>query len=231
MSPGSELSITAAAGYWKNLPPFWKAGVIAAGLLALFLFAGLYGSGNKEAQVSTVELKPYRPAGAEAKESRSGVAGKTEGNEKLAAFSGDFPRPPGPEVEPAVVEEIKGLKKELSGLKESVASLSDKIERGEKVETIREELGSNLKELSSELREISRKMKREERDLKEQAPITLVAIVSSGGINYAVLLSEAGEKRVTEGDKIGPWLVEEIGLRKITLSAGRQKRTLELPAR
>ena len=80
----------------------------------------------------------------------------------------------------------------------------------------------------SKLRDIDKKLKRDEQALREQSPIELLAIVSAGGFKYAMLRTEAGDKRVTEGDRVGPWMIVRIEEQEVTLEGSSQSRILRL---
>lgn len=129
-----------------------------------------------------------------------------------------------------ILEELKALKAQVEDLRSSIVNRLESEEAGnrEKVTAGISELQEGVKQISVELRAVKEKLKQDEQALREQAPIELIAIISAGGINYAVLRTDAGDKRVTEGDRVGPWMVEEIKGREVRLSTSSQKRILSV---
>ena len=195
--------------------------VVVGALIVVFL--GTVGVKSGPGTMKLSEFKPYRP-----ERPLAGGAGTLR--QTTLTNEGAFPRPPGPGVEAAILEEMKSLKVGIEELRSSVMAIAEekRESRSDKLESEVSEIHAEVKKVSSHLKALREKVKRDEQSLKEQAPIELLAIVSAGGFNYAILRTEAGEKRVTEGDRVGPWMVEEIGARKVRLSTSSQKRILAL---
>ena len=196
--------------------------VVLVGALVV-VFLGTVGVKSGPGTIQLSEFKPYRP------ERHSAGGAGTRGQGTLAN-EGAFPRPPGPGVEATILEEMKSLKVGIEELRSSVMAIAEEKRgsKGDKLESEVSEIHAEVKRVSSDLKALREKVRRDEQALKEQAPIDLIAILSAGGFNYAILRTEAGEKRVTEGDRVGPWMVEEIGVNEVRLSTPSQKRILGL---
>jgi hypothetical protein len=196
--------------------------IIAVGVIA-FVFFGTIGVKQSPPKTELSGFRPYRP------EWRMASRGNTV-DPTLAPKEGEFPEPPGPGVEVSILEEIKSLRGEIQELRSSVTNMWESAETfaKEKVTSVISEVHEEVTQISLDLKTLKKKLKRDEQALKEQAPVDLIAIVSSGGLNYAILRTEAGHKRVTEGDRIGPWMVEEISRKKVRLSTSSKKRVLTI---
>lgn len=133
-------------------------------------------------------------------------------------------------MEVSILEEVRSLKGQIEDLRSTVVTMSESAEKSanDKVLSAISQVREDLQGVSSDLKAVKKKLKRDEQALKEQSPIELIAIVSAGGFNYAILRTEARDRRVTEGDRVGPWMVEEIGSKKIRLSTSSQKRILTI---
>jgi len=223
MSPRIESVIAWFKGIYSLLTPWQRMGaaVVVGALIVVFLGTVGVKSGPGTMQLS--EFKPYRPE-------RPAAGGVATLGQATLANEGAFPRPPGPVMEATILEEMKSLKAGLEDLRSSVLAQSENASgaANDEVTSALSALHAEVKTISSELKALKEKAKKDEQALKEQAPIELLAIVSAGGFNYAILRTEAGEKRVTEGDSVGPWMVEEIGAREVRLSTPSQKRILAL---
>ncbi len=221
MSPRTESLITSFKGFYSCLTPWQRMGAVVLVGALIVVFLGTVGVKSGPGTMQLSEFKPYRP-----ERPLTGGAG-TLGQMTLAS-QGAFPRPPGPGVEATILEEMKSLKAGIEELRSSVMAIAEekRESKGDKLESKLSEIHAEVKRVSSDLKALREKVKKDEQSLKEQAPIELLAIVSAGGFNYAILRTEAGEKRVTEGDRVGPWMVEKIGAREVRLSTSSQKRIL-----
>ncbi|MFQ5538840.1 MAG: hypothetical protein ACE5FB_00440 [Candidatus Binatia bacterium] len=196
--------------------------IIAVGVIA-FVFFGTMGVKQSPPKTELSGFKPYRP------EWRMASRGNTV-DPILAPKEGEIPEHPGPAVEVSILEEIKSLRGEIEELRSSVTNMweSAGASASEKVTLAISEVHEEVTQISLDLKTLKKKLKRDEQALKEQAPVDLIAIVSSGGLNYAILRTEAGHKRVTKGDRIGPWMVEEIRRKAVRLSTSSKKRILTI---
>lgn len=221
MSPMTESVTAWLKRVYSRLTPWQRMGVVVVVGALIVVFLGTVGVKSGPGTMQLSEFKPYRP------ERPAAGGGGTLGQGTLAN-EGAFPRPPGPGVEAGILEEMKSLKVGIEELRSSVMAIAEekRESRGDRLESEVSEIHAEVKKVSSDLKALREKVKRDEQALKEQAPIDLIAILSAGGFNYAILRTEAGEKRVTEGDRVGPWMVEEIGGREVRLSNSNQKRIL-----
>ncbi|MBI4525936.1 MAG: hypothetical protein HY695_19235 [Deltaproteobacteria bacterium] len=182
----------------------------------------MYGIRENPLKPELPQFKPYRP------ERRPVTPG--ERTPKVDVLSeGNFPRPPGPAVEVSLLEELKSLKGEIDKFRTSILERFDgENNEADEVLSSISELRNDVRSVSAQLDAVTEKLKKDEQALKEQSPIDLLGIVSAGGFRYALLRTDAGEKRVSEGDKVGPWMVEEIGTKEVRLSTPTHKRILAL---
>jgi len=196
--------------------------IIVVGVIA-FVFFGTIGVKQSPPKTELSGFRPYRP------EWRMASRGNTV-DPILAPKEGEFPEPPGPAVEVSILEEIKSLRGEIEELRSSVTNMWESAETfaKEKVTSTISEVHEEVTQISLDLKTLKKKLKRDEQALKEQAPVDLIAIVSSGGLHYAILRTDAGHKRVTRGDRIGPWKVDAIGEKEVHLEGRGQKKILRL---
>ncbi len=218
-----DLIVSAKALYSRLSGWQWIGIVIALGVL-VFVFLGTIGVKQSPPRTKLSGFKPYRPERPVlVKRNIAGLGGETK-------KEGEFPRPPGPGVEVSILEEIKSVKSQLEELRSLVVNSSESAGSsvGDTVTPAISEVHSEMRLVLSKLRDIDKKLKRDEQALKEQSPIELLAIVSAGGFNYAMLRTEAGDKRVTEGDRVGPWMVVRIERQEVSLEGSNQSRILRL---
>lgn len=196
--------------------------IIAVGVIA-FVFFGTMGVKQSPPKTELSGFKPYRP------EWRMASRGNTV-DPILAPKEGEIPEHPGPAVEVSILEEIKSLRGEIEELRSSVTNMweSAGASASEKVTLAISEVHEEVTQISLDLKTLKKKLKRDEQALKEQAPVDLIAIVSSRGLNYAIVRTDARHKRVTKGDRVGPWMVDAIGEKEVHLEGGGQKRILRL---
>lgn len=220
MLPKTENLIAWFKGFYSRLTPWQRMGVVVVVGALIVVFLGTVGVKSGPGTMQLSDFKPYRPE----RPAAGGVG--TLGQAPLAK-EGAFPRPPGPGVEATILDEMKSLRAALEDLRSSVLAQAESAPGpDDEVKSALSALHAEVKTISSELKALREKAKKDEQSLKEQAPIDLIAILAAGGFNYAILRTEAGEKRVTEGDKVGPWMVEEISGKEVRLSTSTQKRIL-----
>ena len=214
---------TSARQLYSRLSVLKRIGIIIAVGVIVFVFIGTIGVKQVPPQVEPGGFKPYRPE-------RRGKAKGISIDKLITPKEVESPEPPGAGLEASILEEIKTLRGEIEELRSSVANIRETAETftREKVASAISEIHEEVKRISLDLKTLKEKPKRDEQALRVRAPIDLIAIVSSGGLNYAILRTEAGHKRVTEGDRIGPWMVEEIRQKKVRLSTSSRKRILTI---
>ncbi len=208
---------------YSRLSLWQRIGIAVVVGVLVFVFLGSIGVKQSPPPTELSGFKPYRPERAVvARGEITGLGGQTK--------EGEFPRPPGPGVEVSILEEIKSLKGQIEELRSTVVNRYESAEESanDKVLSAISQVREDLQAVSSDVKAVREKLKRDEQALKEQSPIELLAIVSAGGFNYAILRTEAGDRRVTEGDRVGPWMVEEIGSKEVRLSTSSQKRILTI---
>lgn len=223
MSPRIDGLIVSAKALYSRLSGWQRIGIVIALGVLVFVFLGTIGVKQSPPRTKLSGFKPYRPERPVlVKRNIAGLGGETK--------EGEFPRPPGPGVEVSILEEIKSLKSQLEELRSLVVNSSESAGSsvGDTVTSAISEVHSEVRLVLSKLREIDEKLKRDEQALKEQSPIELLAIVSAGGFKYAMLRTEAGDKRVTEGDRVGPWMIVRIEGREVSLEGSSQSRILRL---
>lgn len=220
MSPRIESLIAWFKGFYSRLTPWQRMGVVVVLGALIVVFLGTVGVKSGPGTMQLSEFKPYRPE-------RPALGKETPLDKESLTNQGAFPRPLGPGVETTILDEMKSLRAGLEDLRSSVLAQAESAPGpDDEIKSALSALHSEVKTILSELKALREKAKKDAQSLKEQAPIELVAIVSAGGFNYAILRTEAGEKRVTEGDRVGPWMVEEIKGREVRLSTSSQKRIL-----
>lgn len=223
MSPRIDDLIVSAKALYSRLSGWQRIGIVIALGVLVFVFLGTIGVKQSPPRTKLSGFKPYRPERPVlVKRNIAGLGGKTK--------DGEFPRPPGPGVEVSNLEEIKSVKSQLEELRSLVVNSSESAGSsvGDTVTSAISEVHSEMRLVLSKLRDIDEKLKRDEQALKEQSPIELLAIISAGGFKYAMLRTEAGDKRVTEGDRVGPWMVVRIEEQEVSLEGSSQSRILRL---
>ena len=202
MFPRIDGLIVSAKGLYLRLSGWQRIGIVIALGVLVFVFPGTIGVQQSPPRTKLSGFKPYRPERSVlVKRNIAGLGGETK--------EGEFPRPPGPGVEVSILEEIKSVKSQLEELRSLVVNSSESAGSsvGDTVTSAISEVHSEVRLVLSKLKDIDKKLKRDELALKEQSPIELLAIISAGGFKYAMLRTEAGDKRVAEGDRVGPWMV------------------------
>ncbi len=223
MSPRIDGLIVSAKALYSRLSGWQRIAIVIALGVLVFVFLGTIGVKQSPPRTKLSGFKPYRPERPVlVKRNIAGLGGETK--------EGEFPRPPGPGVEVSILEEIKSVKSQLEELRSLVVNSSESAGSsvGDTVTSAISEVHSEVRLVLSKLREIDKKLKRDEQAFKEQSPIELLAIVLAGGFKYAMLRTEAGDKRVTEGDRVGPWMVVRIERQEVSIEGSTQSRILRL---
>ncbi|MFQ5869649.1 MAG: hypothetical protein ACE5JC_07080 [Candidatus Zixiibacteriota bacterium] len=224
MSPRIDGLIVSATALYSRLSGWQRIGIVIALGVLVFVFLGTIGVKQSPPRAKLSGFKPYRPERPVlVKRNIAGLGGETKKDR-------EYPRPPGPGVEVSILEEIKSVKSQLEELRSLVVNSSESAGSsvGDTVTSAISEVHSEVRLVLSKLKNIDEKLKRDEQALKEQSPIELLAIISAGGFKYAMLRTEAGDKRVTEGDRVGPWMVVRIEEQEVSLEGSNQSRILRL---
>ena len=218
MSLKIDALVESATALYSRLSLWQRMGIVVAVGVLVFVFLGTIDVEQSPPRTEFSGFKPYRPERAEI----TGLGGQTK--------EGEFPRPPGLGVEVSILEEIKSLKGQIEELRSTVVNMSESAEKSasDKVLSAISQVREDLQLASSELKAIRERMQRDEQLPKEQSPIELLATVSASGFKYAMLRTEAGDKRVREGDRVGPWMVVRIEEQQVTLEGSSQSRILKL---
>ena len=217
-------SLTASARQlYSRLSRLRRIGIFILVGVLVFVFVMTMGVKQSPPRMELSGFEPYRPE-------LRGTAKRDSLDRAIAPKEGEFPAPPSPGAETTILEEIKSLRAEIEGMRFSLSNMSEnaKTSTNDRMMSAISEVQKEVKQISLDLKSLKEKLKKDEQALKEQAPVDLLAIVSSGGLAYAILRTEAGDKRVTTGDKIGPWMIDAIGEREVHLEGRRQKRILRL---
>ncbi len=223
MSLRIDAFVESAKALYSRLFLWQRIGIAVAVGVFVFVFLGTIGHKESPPRTGFSGFKPYRPE-------RAVVARGTIAGPGGEAKEGEFPRPPGPGVEVSILEEIKSLKGQIEELRSTVVNMSESAEESadDRVLSAISQVREDLQLASSELMAIRERMQRDEQLPKEQSPIELLATVSASGFKYAMLRTEAGDKSVTEGDRVGPWMVVRIEEQQVTLEGSSQSRILKL---
>ena len=223
MSLNIDALVESAKALYSRLFLWQRIGIAVVVGVFVFVFLGTIGHKESPPRTELSGFKPYRPERAlVAKGKIAGLGGQTK--------KGEFPRPPGPGVEVSILEEIRSLKGQIEELRSTVMNMSESAEEppNDKVLAAISGVRDGLQTVSSELTAIRERMQRDEQLPKEQSPIELLATVSASGFKYAMLRTEAGDKRVTEGDRVGPWMVVRIEGQEVSLESSHERRILRV---